>query len=242
MRKLARFSSYWVKIVISDNISGMEFLTSIPLFAAMKKADLDKATLLAIPRSYRKEEPVVWRGEVWPYLLLIEEGSVTAVKESREGRSLIPAKLDAGDVFWGLAFFNDDVPMPVTLKAHDDVRLYLWSRERLLPLLLDNSLALWELSRLMITRMEKASVVVEDLAFQPVAGRLASLLLDHYEGTIDAPVPRDLTLDEMAAYIGTTNEMVCRVLYRFSDKKLIHITRTEFALNDEAGLAQLAQR
>jgi hypothetical protein len=46
----------------------------------------------------------------------------------------------------------------------------------------------------------------------------------------------------MAAYIGTTNEMVCRALYRFSDEKLIHITRTEFALNDEAGLAQLARR
>ena len=184
----------------------------------------------------------MWRGEVWPYLLLVEEGTVTAVKESREGRSLIPARLETGDIFWGLAFFNDDVPMPVTLKAHDDVRLYLWSRERLLPLLLDNSAALWELSRLMITRMEKASEVLEDLAFQPVSGRLASLLLDHYRGTIDAPVPRDLTLDEMAAYIGTTNETVCRMLYRFADKELIHITRTEFALNDETGLAQLAQR
>jgi CRP-like cAMP-binding protein len=239
---LVGYFGYWFKVVISDSIIEMEFLATVPLFAPMNRADLDMTARQAIRRSYRKEERVVWRGEVWPYLLLVEEGAITAVKESREGRSLILTTLEAGDIFWGLAFFNDDAPMPVTLKAQDDVRLYLWSRERLLPLLLDNSRVLWELSRLMITRMQKASEVVEDLAFQPIAGRLARLLLDHYGGTADAPVSRDLTLDEMAAHIGTTNEMVCRALYRFSDEKLIHITRTEFALNDEAGLARIARR
>jgi CRP/FNR family transcriptional regulator len=208
----------------------------------MDKADLDRVAQQAIRRSYHEEEAVVWRGDVWPYLLLVEEGTIHAVKESQEGRRLIVVTLGPGDIFWGLAFFNDDVAMPVTLVAQDDVRLYLWGRERLLPLLIENGRTLWELSRLMVARMEKASAVVEDLAFHPVAGRLARLLLDHYGGTTDGPVSRDLSLDEMAAHIGTTNEMVCRALYRFSDKKLIHITRTEFALNDEAGLAQLAKR
>jgi len=46
----------------------------------------------------------------------------------------------------------------------------------------------------------------------------------------------------MAARIGTTREMVCRVLYQFSDDNLIEITRTEFALNDTERLAQLAGR
>ena len=220
----------------------MDFLAGVPLFAPMKRADLDRVAHQAIRRDYRKEEPVVWRGKVWPYLLLVEKGTVKAIKESREGRSLILMTLEPGDVFWGLAFFNDDAPMPVTLTAQDDVRLYLWSREQLLPLLLDNSRVLWRLSRLMIARMEKASEVVEDLAFQPIAGRLARLLLDHYGESSDAPVSRDLTLDDMAAYIGSTSEMVCRALYRFSDEKLIHITRTEFALNDKAGLARLARR
>jgi CRP/FNR family transcriptional regulator len=242
LRKSAAFFGNWFKVVIGDIIISMEFLATIPLFASMKRADLDRAGRQAIRRSYRKDEPVTWHGEVWPYLLLVEEGTIKAVKESREGRSLILTTLEPGDVFWGLAFFNDDTPMPVTLTAQDDVRLYLWSRERLLPLLLENSRVLWELSRLMIARMEKASLVVEDLAFQPIAGRLARLLLDHYGGSSDGPVSRDLSLDEMAAYIGSTSEMVCRALYSFSDEKLIHITRTEFALNDKDGLAQLARR
>jgi len=80
---------------------------------------------------------------------------------------------------------------------------------------------------------------VEGLAFHPVAGRLARLLLDHFKQAGDSSIARHLTLDEMAARIGTTREMVCRALYNFSDKKLIEVTRTEFVLTDREGLARL---
>ena len=46
----------------------------------------------------------------------------------------------------------------------------------------------------------------------------------------------------MAARIGTTREMVCRLLYRFSDEGLIRVTRTEFALTDKNGLTRLADQ
>jgi hypothetical protein len=35
--------------------------------------------------------------------------------------------------------------------------------------------------------------------------------------------------------------MVCRVLYRFVDKSLINVTRTEFVLTDQEGLARMAE-
>jgi CRP-like cAMP-binding protein len=92
----------------------------------------------------------------------------------------------------------------------------------------------------MIQRMQRASAIVDDLAFQPVAGRLAHLLLDHFDTSGEQTIERSLTLDDMATRIGTTREMVCRVLYRFADKKLINVTRTEFVLTDRDGLSHLA--
>ena len=92
----------------------------------------------------------------------------------------------------------------------------------------------------MIQRMQRASAIVEELAFQPVSGRLARLLLDDFENAGEAAIARRLTLDEMAARVGTTREMVCRALYRFADKKLIDVTRTEFTLTDKDGLARIA--
>jgi len=109
-----------------------------------------------------------------------------------------------------------------------------------LPWLKNEGEALWALCGLLVARMQQASEVLEDLAFQPVAGRLAKLILQRYGEAEAGPVARDLTLDEMAARVGTTREMVCRILYRFADERLIHITRTEFNLLDRHNLARIA--
>jgi CRP-like cAMP-binding protein len=110
-------------------------------------------------------------------------------------------------------------------------------REHIEPFFIEHGRMSWELCHLMIQRMQRASAIVDDLAFQPVAGRLARLLLDNFDSAGGQTVERSLTLDEMAARLGTTREMVCRVLYRFADKKLINVTRTEFILTDQQGLS-----
>jgi CRP/FNR family transcriptional regulator len=154
---------------------------------------------------------------------------------------LILATFKAGEIFWGLAFFLEEAPMPASLLASQDSEIIVWRRHELLPLLLRNGSLSWELSRLMIRRVQVASDIVEKLAFQPVAGRLARLLIEVGGENPQKPIPRDLTLDEMAARIGTTREMVCRFLHRFSADGLIEITRTEFSVTDPKGLKDLAQ-
>jgi hypothetical protein len=144
---------------------------------------------------------------------------IDAVKESSEVRSLQVASFCRWDLFWGLA---DDAPMPVSLDVREQSLLYLWSQTSLLPILHRNGQATWELSRLMAECMQRASDLVE---------RLARLLLDHFEMVGEAAVSRHLTLDEM----------VCRALYSFSDKKLIEVTRTEFVLTGRAGPALLSE-
>lgn len=212
------------------------------VFSFLADNDLDLMAHQAATRQYAKNETVILYGDVWPYLFLVGQGSVDAVKESGEGRSLMVASFSAGDLFWGMAFFQDNAPMPVTLEARDASRLHLWSRETMIPIFARNGRAGWELSRLMAGRMQRASAILEEMAFHPVAGRLAHLLLDHFELAGDAAISRHLTLDEMAARIGSTREMVCRALYSFSDKKLIEVTRTEFVLTDRGGLSQLVER
>lgn len=85
---------------------------------------------------------------------------------------------------------------------------------------------------MMITRMQLASGIVEDLAFHPVMSRLAGLLLDIFGEAEDEFMARDLTLEDMAAHIGTTREMVCRHLYRFAEEGAIEIRRTELRITN----------
>ncbi len=146
-----------------------ELMNGNPIFAALAPGDSEQVIQLAASRSYGKGEKVILFGDIWPYLLLVGEGKIEAVKESMEGRSLSVVSFGTGDLFWGLAFFHENAPMPVTLDVREDSILYLWSRKNILPILLRNGQASWELSCLMAERMQRASELVDGLAFQPVA-------------------------------------------------------------------------
>lgn len=202
---------------------------------------MDSLVKQAIRRELQKGEPLALQGDIWPYLFLVAEGEVDAVKVSGEGRSLLVTTFNKGELFWGLTFFQEGAPLLATLEAHCTSRVFLWSRQSLEPVFLANGRMGWELCHLMIQRMQRASFIVDELAFQPVAGRLARLLLDDFQNAPEAAISRHLTLDEMAARVGTTREMVCRVLYRFAGKQLIDVTRTELVLMDKDGLVRVAE-
>lgn len=212
------------------------------LFSLLREKDQQYLAETAISRRYETGQWILNYGDVWPYLFLVEEGSVTAIKESVEGRSLIIQTFRPCEIFWGVAFFIYEAPMPVRLVAAEESCLLMWPKSLLQPVLARNGPAAWELTVLMSQRMQHASDIVEDLAFQPVAGRLARFLLEQFGDTEGDRVSRNLTLDEMAAHIGSTREMVSRILHRFANDGMIEITRTEFTFTDRNGLNQLAQK
>jgi CRP/FNR family cyclic AMP-dependent transcriptional regulator len=220
----------------------LSLLARNPIFSQLGKPALAKVAAHAQRCSFQRGEWIVHHGDVWPNLFLLPEGEVKAIKESLEGRSLTLAVIHSTEIFWGLAFFLENAPMPAGLMASQDCELFLWSRKALLPFVLNNGRFSWELSCLVIRRVQIASEIVEMLAFQPVAGRLAGLLLEQCDNARSEEMPRDLTLDEMAARIGSTREVVSRLLHRFSDEEIIHITRTEFSVADHQKLKDLAQK
>jgi CRP/FNR family transcriptional regulator, cyclic AMP receptor protein len=219
----------------------IHLLADSPIFAHLGEAHLERLAQQAVRKRYARGEWVAPYGEVWPFLFLVAKGTIQATKESHEGRTFIVLTLGPGELFWGPAFFLEDAPTPVLLQAQTDSELYLLSHQVMLPWLLEDGRAAWELSRLMVRRMLRASEIVEELAFQPVRGRLARMLLGYYGSAVDEFVARDLTLDEMAAHVGTKREMVCRLLYEFAEEGAIEIRRTEFMITDAEKLRQHAQ-
>lgn len=217
-------------------------LSTSPIFSELSQ---DEQLLLAergILRNYQKGHVLTRYGDVWPNLLLVVEGEIDVFKESGEGRKLLISTIAPGEVFWGLAFFHDNAAMPVSLQARCLSSVILWSREALLPTILENGHMGWELCRLLSARMLQASAMVEGLAFQPVACRLAHFLIDFAPEAGDGPIARSFTLDDVAARIGTTREVVCRFLQRFADQGLIEITRSEFVIVERQQLRELAQQ
>jgi CRP-like cAMP-binding protein len=215
-------------------------LAGNPIFGQLDEGGRAVLAGRGIRRRYRKDEIIAFLGDVWPYFFMVEEGRVHAVKESVEGRRLIVTALEPGDILWGMAFFLPEAQMPVTLVAHEACRIILWDRDLLVPLLIEDGTSLWALSCMMVDRMRHASELVDNLAFHTVTGRVARMILDRFDQSAGSSILRDLTLEEMAAMVGTTREVVCRTLYRLAEGEIIQITRTEFYLTDKEALEALA--
>jgi len=217
----------------------LDQLKNSPVFSNFSKSTLEDIGKQAIGKRYEEGEVVSSQGEKWPYLFIVHTGSMDAIKDSPDGRTFVATTFLPGDVFWGLSFFDENHIMPATLLAHNHLELFLWHRDTLLPFILLEGKASWELSKLVVKRLLMASEKLGDMTFQPVGVRLAKLLVNLSKAEEGVPIVRDLTLDEMAARIGTTREMVCRFLHKFSDEGLIDITRTEFTVKDAEALTRL---
>lgn len=222
-------------------LSLTELLSTHPVFASLDGDTIDHLAKSSIERSYEKKTTVVRAEEIWPYFFMVIDGSIEAVKASPEGRNLLVSIFNPGDLFWGLAFFREGAPMPVTLRTEQPSKISIWSKELLQPVISRNGRLAWEISCVMVANMMRASTIVDGLAFQPVAGRVAQFLLDQYPSD-HKNMPRNLTLDEMAARTGTTREMVCRFLQQFANNGAIEITRTEFSIVDRQMLENISNK
>ena len=192
----------------------------------------------ALKKTYQPDEIIVHQGDDWPNLFIVESGRVEALMISMEGRQFVITTLSAGDIFWGLSFFQEGAGNPVILQAVEPSVIYLWNRDKLLPRIFENGQVAWVLCQNMAHRMQIASGLVEDLAFHPVMGRLSRLLLEAFSGAGDEFITRNMTLDDMAARIGTTRAIVCRYLYKLAEKGAVEIRRTELKITDREFLEQ----
>ena len=113
-------------------------LAQHPVFSSLAPTELQQVAQSATSHHYQKNQWITYNGDTWSYLFWVEKGKVVALKESNEGRSLIATTITEQELFWGLAFFQDNTPMPVALVAEEDCQIRVWSREALEPFLLKN--------------------------------------------------------------------------------------------------------
>lgn len=216
-----------------------ELIADKPIFRQFKGEEREKLLQLANKVSLEKGATVILTGNRYPYVIIVASGLINANKDSLEGRNFTLKTFSEGDAFWGHAMFQDN-PTPSTMIAFKPTIVYQWHRDDILPIIKNNKGALWDLCTQLSQRTIEANLAMEEIVFNPVVNRLARLLVDQFEKVATESIPRNMTLDDMAAKIGTTREVVCRLLYRLSDENLIQVDRTKFILLNKIELGKMA--
>lgn len=218
----------------------IEQLSEAQVFRRIPAKELEQLAELASLKKLSSNEFLCHQGDHWPYVVFISRGVLRWAILSVSGREQVLYLLESAAVFWGHSLF-DDQPMPASLMAKKPSRVYLWSRETIQPFLYRFPEAMWEIVQYQAQIMRKAREVIYGLAFKPVAGRLAKLLLDTTGLENSAEIRRELTLNEIAAMVNSTQEVVCRVLYQFQTDGILQINRASIQIQDFEALNELKE-
>ena len=217
----------------------LDCLSHAPIFSKISEKDRSGLLERVRPRIYEKGHYLCWQEEIWLKAGFIVSGSAEWTMLSPDGRRQMVFRLNACDVIWAHSLM-DNLPMPASLEVKEPSSIYLWDAEIIKPIISRYPEALWDVSGVLMGYMRQVREIMYGFAFQPVAGRLARMLIEHYHPEVGKPIQRTLTLEEMAESVGTTKELISRTLHRFADEDIIQVKRMEFMFKDIDKLEQVA--
>jgi CRP/FNR family cyclic AMP-dependent transcriptional regulator len=176
-------------------------------------------------RQFPAKSTILRQGDPSHELYYLVSGSVTVLIEDDEGRELVLAYLNPGDFFGEIGLFNEHVNRSALVRTRGKCEVATMSYERLrsLPGLFPD--ILFEISAQVASRLRRMNRKIGDLAFLDVSGRVARALLDlskepdamsHPEG-----MQIKVTRQELGRIVGSSREMVGRVLKSLEEQHLI---------------------
>jgi CRP-like cAMP-binding protein len=216
----------------------IEILKQVAYFSGFAQGELAEAARPFFEQSFKRGEIIAMEAEPADNLYIVTSGVVKLFKTSAEGKEQILYLAHAGDSFNDVPVI-DGLPNPASAQAMVAVDLYGISKVDMLSLLDKYPAAQKNATDLLANRVRNMSLLVEDLSFKHVIGRVASILLK-YGGDGDGPKPK-LTQQDMAAMAGTAREVVGRSLKMLESDGTIKMNRHRIVISNKKALEDMVE-
>lgn len=201
------------------------------VFSSLPKVELANLIDEAMVRTLAKGQTLCHQDDVWPFVVHVASGQLRWSILAASGKEHILFNVNHGKNFWAHSIF-DDQPMPAFLSAGKKSVVLLWPREVILSYLRRYPDVMWEVTGILTKTMRQAREIIYNLAFKPAAGRIATLLLDQFSVDGSVQIDRSFTLNDLAASVAASPEVVCRLLYQFQEDGVLEITRASIHIRD----------
>ncbi|MBI4284548.1 MAG: Crp/Fnr family transcriptional regulator [Chloroflexi bacterium] len=216
----------------------VDFLKSQPYFAGLGPAELAALAGLFFEKAVPKGEIISLAGEPGEALYFVVSGVVKVFQTSADGKEQVLRIVHAGESFNDVPVF-DDGPNPVSAQSMTPVVLYGIRRADLKSVLHSYPQFAANVIKVLARRVRELMVLVEDLSFRHVIGRVAKILLEHAgEGTGPGSW---LTQQEMAAIAGTTREVVGRSLKHLQEEGAIKMDHHRIVIVNREALQNIVE-
>jgi len=210
------------------------YLKKINIFKGLSDEDMDYIDHVSIMKHYNKKEPIFLPHDPGDRVYLLKKGKVKIARLSEEGKELILAVLDTGEIFGEAAIFDTDSRTNMAETLEDAFICEISKRDFEELLAKKPDLAI-RLTKLIGFRRRQLEMKIEDLIFRNVQTRLIRVLLNlgHSYG-VKKPsgllIDLKLTHAEIANLIGATRETTTLYLNQLRERGLIDFEKRKIIL------------
>ncbi|MFC1873974.1 Crp/Fnr family transcriptional regulator [Chloroflexota bacterium] len=216
----------------------LDLLKSSPYFSGMHSAELNSVSRFVFERTAERGEVISFEGDPAETLFFVLSGAVKVFKTSAEGKEQILNIIRPGESFNDVPVFDGE-PNPASTQAMGPVVLYGIRKQDLQNILREHPQVSANIIKVLGAQIRQLMMLVEDLSFRHVIGRVARILLEHSGDKTDSR-PR-LTQQEMAAMAGTVREVVSRSLKALEEEGTVKMERHRIIIKDKEALQELVE-
>jgi CRP/FNR family cyclic AMP-dependent transcriptional regulator len=199
------------------------------LIAALPDAALKELASRGVIRSFRKDVVIIQEGDVGDSLYIILCGRVKVFASAEDAREVVLDTSGPGEYIGEMSL--DGGPRSASVITLEPTICSFITRATLREHIAKHPEFAFELLKKVIWRCRRSTAFVKDLALLDVYGRLTKLLdaLAVGEGG-ERTVPERLTHQEIAERIGSSREMVSRLLTDLTKGGYVAVVDKRFVL------------
>ena len=187
-------------------------LKAVPLFASFPDEQLRMLTGVVTRRSAARSTTIMAAGDATDSLYIVLSGRLKVMMSDADGKEVILSILGPGE-FFGEMGLIDDEPRSATVISIEPCELLAINKRDFKKSLAENFEMSMAVMRGLVKRLREADRKIGSLALLDVYGRVARLLMELSDPVGDERVVRHrLTQQDIAARVGSSREMVNRVL------------------------------
>lgn len=187
-------------------------LEMVALFEGLDSDSIKTIETMVTVRTMSKRAVILTQGEESSSLYLVLEGRLKAYLSDAEGREVTLGYIEQGEAFGELSLL-DGKPRSASVMALTHTRCAVLSRASFLDILNANPSIALHLLELMARRVRNSTASIADFALLDVYGRIARILMDSSrEDGQGRRITDPLTHQEIASRVGSSREMVTRIL------------------------------
>lgn len=175
-------------------------------------------------QTFEADTVLFYEGMECKHLMLILEGCVRVFRDSDEGREVTLYRVEPGQLcIHNLNNLVDGIHSHITAKTETPMRGLIISRQAFHEALDKSPSFRNYVLRTLTERLSLMTNLVSGFAFDRLDLRVAVWLIEQFDRTCGRPI--ETTHSDIAHELGTTREMISRILKDFEHKRCIQLAR-----------------